>query len=593
MRVLLCLVFSFLGLAFAQGADPAQDKSAAWHKQLSDQFDKGNKWAILIGIDKYTTQAPLSACVNDTKLLTETLARNCGYDRSRITVITDAAATKNNIQKTIVDVLKKVSLNDIVFISYAGHGMCLDGQSFFCPVDNDPANAKLTGVRCDEIRSMLNDCKAAQKILVIDCCHSGTANKVGSPDSSSQEVAGGFQNANGLITLAGCRRDQESTETNGHGVFTAQFAKGLAGEADFDKNGIVDSDEIYRHLILEVPAAVKLVRPNFKQTPVRIIGDDVVGVFALSRPDGRGPPVVVQVPVRPKAGDTLTNSVGMKLVFLTPGPVTVGSPKTEYLRNDDEPLQPLMLSRTAYLGVHEVTQAQYAKIMGKNPSYYCATGDGADAVAGKDTANFPVEQVSWNDATAFCQKLSALPEEQKAKRAYRLPTEAEWEAACRAGTSTVFHTGDRLSPKQANIRGDRPYLNSPEGESLGRTTAVGSYPANAFGLFDMHGNVAEWCSDYYTPKRFMSFAIYSQGGTQDAFNGYMEMINKMNEEQRKALVSVEDPTGPDTGETRVFRGGAFAGDVAFCRSACRRDKDPDYTYRGIGFRVICYPIVKP
>jgi formylglycine-generating enzyme required for sulfatase activity len=591
MRVLLYVVLVFVGTSFALADPPAGDRSAAWHKQLADQFDKGNKWAVIIGIDKYTTQAPLHACVNDTKLLSETLARNCGYDKSRITVLTDEQATKLNIQKTLSEVLKKVGRNDIVFISFAGHGMCVDGQSFFCPVDDDPANGKLSGVRCDEIRTMLNDCKAAQKIMVIDCCESGTANKTGSPRPSSQEVAGGFQNANGLITLAGCRRDQESNEINGHGIFTAQFAKGLAGEADFDKNGIVDSDELYRHLILEVPAAAKLIRPDHAQTPVRIIGDDVVGVFAMSRPDGRGPPVVVQVPTRPKAGDTITNALGMKLAYLVPGPVTVGSPRTEYLRNDDEPQQPLMISLTIYLGTTEVTQAQYTKLMGKNPSYYCATGDGADAVTGKDTSNFPVEQVSWNDATSFCVKLSALPEEMKAKRAYRLPTEAEWEYACRGGTASVFHTGDRISPKQANIRGDRPYLNSPEGESLGRTGTVGSYQANDFGLYDMHGNVAEWCQDFYTPKRFLSMAPGSTLESHDSWKAFTNLIDSLSVADRKRLALLQDPTGPGTGETRVYRGGAFTGDVNFCRSACRRDKDPGYTYRGIGFRVVCYPLI--
>ena len=250
--------------------------------------------------------------------------------------------------------------------------------------------------------------------------------------------------------------------------------------------------------MLEVPSGAELISPGHKQFPVRIIGEDVVGVFALSRPNGERPPEEA-APPSPKARGVLVNSVGMKLIYLP-----------------------------------------------------------------KDSAG----------------------------RAYRLPIECEWEFACRAGTQTVFHTGDRLSPKQANIRGDRPYLDSEDGPSLGRPAHASSFAPNAFGLHDMHGNVAERCQDFYVDRPFMSFAPSATGdtGSHDHFIRLMNLLDGAEQKAREAMSLPIDPTGPSAGETRVYRGGAFTGDVAFCRSACRRSGDPGYAYRGIGFRVVCYPL---
>ena len=131
------------------------------------------------------------------------------------------------------------------------------------------------------------------------------------------------------------------------------------------------------------------------------------------------------------------------------------------------------------MGVYEVTQGEYEKVMGVNPSSF-------KTVSGQDTSRFPVEQVSWNDAVEFCQKLSA-----KDGVTYRLPTEAEWEYACRAGATTTFHFGGTLNGDKANVDGSNPYGTATKGPFLQRTTTGGSYPKNAFGLFDMHGNVWE------------------------------------------------------------------------------------------------------
>jgi formylglycine-generating enzyme required for sulfatase activity len=250
-----------------------------------------------------------------------------------------------------------------------------------------------------------------------------------------------------------------------------------------------------------------------------------------------------------------TNSVGMKLARVPAGKLVVGSPAGEVGRGRGEEPHEVQLSRPFFLGVYEVTQAQYQKVMGTNPSHFCPTGPGRAEVGRLDTKDFPVDTVTWDDAVAFCKKLSTLPAEWSAGRAYRLPTSAEWEHACRAGSSTPFHFGNSLSSKQANFNGNYSYGGGARGPALGRTTKVGSYRPNALGLYDLHGNVWEWCSDWYQE--------------------YSSRDNK------------RDPKGPLAGTTRAVRGGSWSSDGSSCRAAFRLHYVPGNRSISIGFRVAC------
>src|SRR5262249_7380149 len=173
----------------------------------------------------------------------------------------------------------------------------------------------------------------------------------------------------------------------------------------------------------------------------------------------------------------VTNSLGMKLVLIPPGRFTRGSPNAEADRWVSEgPQREVELTEPFYLGAFEVTQAQYQRVMGRYPSWFSKEGGGKAGVAGLATGVFRVDSVSWGDAMEFCKNLSALPAEREAQRVYRLPTEAQWEYACRAGgtAATPFHFGRALSSFEANFLGEFPYGGAREGPNLGLPTRGGS-----------------------------------------------------------------------------------------------------------------------
>jgi formylglycine-generating enzyme required for sulfatase activity/serine/threonine protein kinase len=236
---------------------------------------------------------------------------------------------------------------------------------------------------------------------------------------------------------------------------------------------------------------------------------------------------------------TFTNSLGMKFVWIPPGDFMMGSPKEEIGRDAHETHHKVTLTKGFYMGVYTVTQEEWQAVKGNNPSHF------------KGEKNLPVEWVSWDDCQEFTKKLR-----DKDKKPYRLPTEAEWEYGCRAGTTTPFHFGETISTDQANYNGNFTYGNGKKGVIREKTTPVGSFPANAFGLHDMHGNVWQWCQDWY--------------------EGYLQK-------------DVIDPQGPENGGGRVLRGGSWLYGPVRCRSASRGTSDPGGLYNDCGLRV-CFSV---
>ena len=238
----------------------------------------------------------------------------------------------------------------------------------------------------------------------------------------------------------------------------------------------------------------------------------------------------------------LQGQVVIQLCYCPAGIFRMGSPASEKNRSEDENQIQVMVSQGFWLGQTEVTQGQWAAVMGSNPSSF--KGD-----------DLPVESVSWEDAQAFVAKLNqsaALPAGWK----YALPTEAQWEYACRAGTESVFGFGDTLSSRDANFDGRYPYGSAMKGPYLGQTCVVGSYKPNGWGLYDMHGNVWEWCSDWYAEK----------------------------------LVVGSDSIGALTGSNRLGRGGSWNYGGRDCRSANRNGYDPGCRLNFVGFRLAAVPV---
>ena len=243
---------------------------------------------------------------------------------------------------------------------------------------------------------------------------------------------------------------------------------------------------------------------------------------------------------------------GITLSLIPPGEFTMGSPMTEAGRSERETEHRVRITKPFYLSVHEVTQQQYEKVMGNNPSWFGGLGHGNDRASAIDTSQLPVERVTWHESVAFCRKLS---EHQGAK--YRLPTEAEWEYACRAGTSTAYSCGNdvRQLPQYAWY----------EDNSKNTTHPVGKKLPNAWGLFDMHGNVSEWCQDWYA--RYGNEKVAS------------------------------DPAGPASADSiaphRVLRSGAFNLQPKCGRAADRYSNLPGYRDPNVGFRLARTIPLKP
>jgi len=512
------------------------EATAAANKSGNNTKSPSKKWALLIGVNDYVAGGDLKYAVNDQVTFSQRLVE-AGFSRQRIFSLLSGAKDakdqpfKRNIEIRLQTVMGLAKEGDFVLVAFSGHGTHINGDSYICPADADPDSPKTTMIKVADIYAELNKSKATFKLLVVDACRSiplaAEKRSLVDEQESLRKIAKTFAAPpSGILVLSSSAAGQYSYEDPKLelGVFMAFLQYGLTGVADIEqgnRDGQVSLLELYKYTN-EGTSLFVSKKYGTLQTPS--LHGDIAGDFVLG------------------VSRTVTNSIGMKFNKIPAGTFMMGSPETEETRNADEYQHKVTISKAFYMQTTEVTQSQWKAVMGTEP------WKGKDLV--KEGPNYPAVYVSWDDVVAYCKKLS-----EKEGKTYRLPTAAEWEYACRAGSDTTWSFGnDETSlgqyawyKKNANDAGEE-YAHQ-----------VGLKKPNPFGLFDMHGNVYEWCYDYYGKD-------------------YYKLSSKV------------DPKGPVSGSSRVLRGGSwYVFYFRFTRSADRYwSPGADYLDDGmfVGFRLV-------
>ena len=555
-------------------------------------------YALLVGVKNYGQLSGLNALKyteNDVEALAKLLLAN-GYRQENVTVLTQSRSqkepglspTSENILRELDLILKGLNPDDSVLLAFAGHGVkFVNGKaSYFCPIDTE-IKGRNHLISYESIYAKLKVCPASRKLLLSDACRndplSTTGRAIPSVTRSEPQIPPGS-----TVALFACQAGQEAQEDKDlqHGVFFHYVLDGLRGAADRqgkdstgNGNGTIELTELVAYTQQHVKDHV---RGKFRTSQNPELQTHVTNIQQL-----------IRYPVL-RVKSTITNSIGMNLVEIPAGTFMMGSGKSaaEIARlfdskavnyEDEHPQHRVKITKSFRLGVYEVTVGQFRQFVNATGHQTEAEKDGegghgwnekTEKFEGRDpkynwentgfdqTDEHPVVNVTWNDAVAFCKWLS-----RKEGKTYRLPTEAEWEYACRGGTTSLYQTGDdpnglaavgntadqTAKDKWTNYQ-TFDYLSVRDGYVF--SAPVGRYRPNSFGLYDMHGNVFEWCQDWYDGGYY--------GKSPSA-----------------------DPGGPSSGSSRVLRGGSWRHRARSNRSAYRLRLAPDSRYSFLGFRVVC------
>jgi formylglycine-generating enzyme required for sulfatase activity len=580
--------------------------------------DGPKKVALLVGVNRYKarilSEKPLSFAERDVEELAKVL-KGQGFE---VRALTGAEATKEGIDKALDLVLKGREASDLVLLGFAGHGVQMPlvdgegkpvvdgrgkalGDAYFCPV-NAVFGKGESMVSLTRLFERL-DREGGINLMLVDACRDNPdpdRSLGGRVRSLSGDELNGRLPGNSAI-LFSCSSGQRSLETpkagGGHGVFIHHVIEGLKGQAADPATGEVGWDDLVSYVRKNVNTRAKEWEPELGkyadkydkgrlQDPHQI--SNMVATPILARVDLARRPIPVAVDRKPTGTITdlnkgqFTNSIGMKFAPIPGGEFLMGSPESDKDASDDEKPQHRVRISPFQMQITEVTRGQFRRFVDETNYRLESERDGKGGY-GIDAAgewkkdplyswlnpgfsqaeDHPVVNVSWNDAVAFATWLS-----QKEGKTYRLPTEAEWEYGCRGRTTTRYQHGDDTdglvavgNVADASARSKFPdWAHTLAGnDGVVYTSAVGQYRANGFGLYDMHGNVWEWCSD-----------------------GYKDTYYKES--------PVADPPGLLQASDRVYRGGGWSNNPRSCRSACRIGFTPEYRFNFLGFRLSLVPV---
>jgi sulfatase modifying factor 1 len=514
---------------------------AALHAQPA----KGKKVAFLVGVNKYLKNGfeKLPCCERDV-IEVEKALKSLGFNETVVLLGSaegEAKATKQNIERALQKLVTPLGQDDLVVVMLSGHGQefrkdsgAKEPEAFFCPWDAVSLSAA-TQVSLSYVTTEIEK-HAGRRLLLVDACRDA-------PKDPNKGSKGGIQGRRydlpeGTAILFSCKSGQQSfvDERYNHSLFTYCVLEALRGEGAPD--GDVTWDGVVSHVkrrmsMTEIASRVPAGR---QQIPINAGSVEYTELGRLRSTDKT---------VGTKAGEERDdNGLKMKFVWCPPGQFTMGSPKSEEGRYPDEDQVQVRLTKGFWIGKYEVTQGEWERVMGTTP------WKGEKYV--KEGSRYAATYVSWEDAMEFGTKLTT--QERQVGRLpagwrYTLPTEAQWEYACRAGTQTAYGFGgdaSRLS-EYAWFDGNAYYLNEKYAHE------VGLKKANAWGLHDVHGNVWEWCRDWKDGKL--------PGGVDP-------------EQTKQAL-------------DRVFRGGSWYRHAVSCRTAYRQFDGSGFRYYYLGFRVVC------
>jgi formylglycine-generating enzyme required for sulfatase activity len=510
----------------------------------------GKKVALVIGNNGYTA-SPLKNCVSDAAAIAKLLREQLNFD----TVLADRDSENLDrlaFTRRLQAFQKEAQGAAVAVFYYAGHGMeDFDGRdNYLIPVDadlteaaKDNAGLQAQGIPLDFVLKTMKEATQGAKIILLDCCRERPADR-----AIQTRDGGGFvmptdslMPQDTLIMLAAAPA-RTASDGEGHGPSTAALIKHLPspGTALFQtfrtvRNEVLTATNQQQKPWLKLDGAGDF----FYDHALKAGSADESKMTEVPPPTATSPLDASTVGKQHEV--TFPGSVKLSLCFCPAGSFTMGSPASEADRSSVEDQVKVTLTQPFWLARTELTQAQWRAVMGTEPSFF--KGD-----------ELPVECVSWEDAQAFIVKLNEIAPLKGWK--WVLPSEAQWEYACRAGTTTPFSFGSVLNGKEANCAGNKPYGTSTEGPYLEKTAPVGSYSANAWGLCDMHGNVYEWCADAWDGSTKL------RGGT--------------------------NPLGT-TGSGRVDRGGSWYGNARNCRAASRFRYAASTRHEMFGFRPAAVP----